>query len=642
MRVCLVSPEETPWGGIGHFRRRQASLLASRHEVTLIHGGGVAPGAAAGDPRVREIVAEPGPALSEVSFACEAHRRSAAVLEAIEGAYASAPPDCIDFCDYQGHGLVTLQARKAGHPLLRETSIWVQICATAELVWLYDGVLGQQDTNLVCDMERTQLRMADRILYWGEAALTLYRNYYEFDLPPAVRIPPPFERPAEPPPATRRNPDGPLRILYVGRLQRFKGSLDLVDACLRLPFDDWELTMIGADTSTAPGGCSVRMAIEATCGEDPRVRIEEAASHEELQRRWSQYDLFVLPSRFEVWGNVMVEAMRAGLPVLATPAEGPVDIVEPGVSGWLADDVGAPALTKALSELGERREELEDVRASGEVFRRFLQLTDPEQIVADYGRLLSDAIGDAGRAAPAPSGEKLVTGIVPYYQASPFVEEAVKSLLSQTHRNLDVLIVNDGSFEPDDSVLDRLAEDPRVTVVTQLNRGESEARNLAAELARGEYLVMLDADNVLEAQFVERALAMCERDPELAYVTCWLRMIDTDGAPQSPGAGYAPLGNGVVRDDAENWDGDALALFPRRVFTEFDHGYDPEVTIQSDWDLYRTLRDDGRFGAVIPELLMRYRVRPQSLLRAHAEEFHRVSWDESRTRRRLRRTLGLR
>jgi glycosyltransferase involved in cell wall biosynthesis len=239
--------------------------------------------------------------------------------------------------------------------------------------------------------------------------------------------------------------------------------------------------------------------------------------------------------------------------------------------------------------------------------------------------------------------QSLVTAIVPYHHASAHVEEAVSSLLTQSHRNLEVLVINDGSFEEEDEVLDRLARDRRVEVVTQLNSGESSARNLGALLARGEYLAMLDADNILEPDFVARALETLRFDPSLAYVTCWLRHIWPDGS-WADGAGYAPLGNRVLSGDSydsyesNNWDGDAIALFPRHLFSELGFRYEPVAGLQADWELYRHLRQDGRFGAVIPAQLARYRIRPDSLSRGYELAIQQRSWGEARARRRKRMT----
>ena len=125
-----------------------------------------------------------------------------------------------------------------------------------------------------------------------------------------------------------------------------------------------------------------------------------------------------------------------------------------------------------------------------------------------------------------------------------------------------------------------LVVDPRVSVITQLNQGESAARNLGTRVARGDFVVMLDADNMLEPEFVARALAIFGREPDLAYVTCWLGFIDTDSKPMN--ARYAPLGNSVLHEDSAKWDGDTIAALPRRLFSELGYGFDSNSVIQCD------------------------------------------------------------
>jgi glycosyltransferase involved in cell wall biosynthesis len=587
-------------------------LLAPHHEVTLIERP------------------EPSVALARMSFAGEDHLRSAAVLEAIEAAYGGGEgPDVIEVCDYRALGLVPLQARAAGHPLLRKTAFAVRTSSTAELLALHDGSSMLPGERRVAELEREQFRLADRLFWPGGDVLDLYRRYYGDELLPLpVKVGRPYPAPVDAPRVEDRGGDGPLRILYAGRLQRLKGVFDLVEAVLGLPGDDWELTLIGADTETATMGQSVRLTIEAMCEGDQRVRLEDVVPHEELQRRFADYDLLVSASNYEVGANVVLEAMQAGLPVLATPVGAQTEMIEHGVSGWLAEDVGVLALRSALARLLADRGEVERVRASGEVFAAFARFTDVAPLLAAYEELGKTNRAQRASAAVATE-EPSVTAVLPYYRAHLYVEETVASILGQSHRNLDVVIVNDGSFEPEDAALDRLAADPRVRVVNQLNRGDLAARNLGLRLARGEYLLMFDTDNVLEPEFVARALAMFRERPELAYVTCWLRFVDPDGV-ELDGGGYAPLGNRVVAGEEENWDGDTSALISRRALDLLRPPFAEHGPMQGDWLLYRRLRALGEYGAVIPERLVRYRVRPQSLLRAHDEQLHKRTWDEGR------------
>jgi glycogen synthase len=615
--------------------QRLARLLASEHEVTVVstfeHGRADSGGEDAGSG-VRQLTADPS-RLPPIAFSCDDHARSAAAMMAIEEAFGDEPPDYLEVPDHRGHGLVPLQARNAGHRSLRGCAIGVRLYGSVEMACVRDGAWPRPENRIVGDLEREVLRLADLVVWPGGDALALYERFFDAELPAPECLRLPFDQPPEPPEPEPRDPGEPLRILYAGRLQRARGPLALADACARL-CGEWRLTMVGADTETAPLGRSVRETIETTCAADPRVTLLDPVPGERLRGLFAEHDLLVVPSQFEVWSGVALEAMGAGLPVLATPVAGLTEIVEDGVSGWHAADTGPAAIGVALERLLADRGEVERVRASGEVFRRFQRLTAPEPILSGYRGLL----GGLRPPAAARGGEEpLVTGIVPYYGEHEWVGEAVGSLLSQTHRNLEVTIVNDGSFEREDVVLAELGGDPRVRVLTQVNQGDQAARNLGLLDADGDYVVMLDADNALEPELVERAVAMLEADPELAYVTCWLRFVGEEAALEAAWTeGYAPLGNGVRSDEAINSDGDTIAVMPRRLFAELGYGYD-RGALMADWALYRVLRDDDRLGAVIPERLARYRVRQDSLSHTLAGGTHARAWDETLSMRRARR-----
>lgn len=588
---------------------RLAQLLAAEHAVKVVSP-------------------EPDDELRRISFASEDHRRSAAALAAIERFYAgTAGPDHLEFCDRGGAALVAQQARRAGHPLLANTRIAVRACGSVELTRLHDGVPADRESAIRDGIEREALRLADILLWPGGEALDLYRRFYaDLALPEPVFVPPP---PPARPSAAPAMAGGPLRLLFLSELSRSAGALDLADACRGLADDGWTLTMLGRDTKTAPLGRSARTTIEAMWPNDARLDIGTASVG---QIEWGAYDLAVVPARFDLGGEAISAAMAAGLPVLATPVGIAPELVEPGVTGWLSDGIGSRALRASLDRLLGERQEVARLRGSAEIGSRVREFHDPDAIRAAYRSLptLSPPTRSAG-------DQPLVTALVPFYRSARFAEEAVSSLLGQSYENLEVLLIDDGSFAAgDQDFLDSIAADPRTTVVTQLNEGVAAARNLGILLARGRYVAPLDADNAFEPEFVARAVAMLEEDPELAYVTSWLRYLDTAGEPLGEARGYAPLGNSVLAGDEENWDGDAISVIRRDLVVEPDQGYDLELVLHEDWDLYRRLRASGRYGAVIPEQLARYRVRPDSSLRTHSEAIHEYGRGEEVARRRLR------
>lgn len=111
-----------------------------------------------------------------------------------------------------------------------------------------------------------------------------------------------------------------------------------------------------------------------------------------------------------------------------------------------------------------------------------------------------------------------VSVIIPVYKVEAFVERAVRSILSQTLSDIEVLCVDDGSPDESGAILDRLAlEDPRVIVIHQSNAGAPAARNRAIEQAKGKYLYFCDADDWAKPEMLADMVTLCEdHDLQLA------------------------------------------------------------------------------------------------------------------------------
>jgi glycosyltransferase involved in cell wall biosynthesis len=207
----------------------------------------------------------------------------------------------------------------------------------------------------------------------------------------------------------------------------------------------------------------------------------------------------------------------------------------------------------------------------------------------------------------------LVSAVVPYYGAARFVRETVRSLVAQSYPRLEVVLVVDGSFEDEDWVVGEIAGRVPVVVVSQMNQGLGAARNFGVLQSRGRYVLPLDADNVVAPEFVARCVEVLERRPEVAYVTSWSRYMEEDGRlREGPDMGYEPLGNQSRLIGEENVAGDAAAVMRRRLF-DAGFRYSEELTSFEDWALYRRLREAGHLGAIIPERLLHYRVRADSM-----------------------------
>lgn len=113
----------------------------------------------------------------------------------------------------------------------------------------------------------------------------------------------------------------------------------------------------------------------------------------------------------------------------------------------------------------------------------------------------------------------MVSVIVPVYNVKPYLRKCLDSVVGQTYRNLEILIVDDGSTDGSGSICDEYtSDDNRVRVIHQINKGLSEARNSGIDIATGEYILFVDGDDWIEPSTVECLLQACVENE--ADVSC--------------------------------------------------------------------------------------------------------------------------
>lgn len=107
-------------------------------------------------------------------------------------------------------------------------------------------------------------------------------------------------------------------------------------------------------------------------------------------------------------------------------------------------------------------------------------------------------------AAPSSSDAPRYSIIVPAYNVSPYIGACLDSLLVEQAFDCEILVVNDGSTDDTQAVVERYADDPRLHIIDKTNGGLSEARNTGIDIARGEYFLFVDGDDWLEPDAIPR------------------------------------------------------------------------------------------------------------------------------------------
>lgn len=118
-----------------------------------------------------------------------------------------------------------------------------------------------------------------------------------------------------------------------------------------------------------------------------------------------------------------------------------------------------------------------------------------------------------------------VSVVIPLYQTEFYIKEALDSVVEQTFTDFEVLVIDDGSRDEGPDIA-RSYSDERITVITQKNRGLSGARNTGIRHAKGEFVALLDADDIWDVRKLEKHVAHFDSDPSIDISFSSSKLID--------------------------------------------------------------------------------------------------------------------
>ena len=126
----------------------------------------------------------------------------------------------------------------------------------------------------------------------------------------------------------------------------------------------------------------------------------------------------------------------------------------------------------------------------------------------------------------------LVSIVLPVYNSDRYLQRCVRSVLAQTHRDLEIIIVNDGSTDDSGAICDNLQrEDPRIIVFHNANSGVSASRNFGMDKVHGDFITFIDSDDYVEPDYIEKILQSVDEDTD--FVLCNFSMINDDTGNKS-------------------------------------------------------------------------------------------------------------
>jgi glycosyltransferase involved in cell wall biosynthesis len=214
---------------------------------------------------------------------------------------------------------------------------------------------------------------------------------------------------------------------------------------------------------------------------------------------------------------------------------------------------------------------------------------------------------------------ELVSVVVPAYNAAATIEATMRSILGQSYKDLEVIVVDDGSRDDTLAILAPIAAtDARVRIVQQPNGGVARARNRGIAEARGDFIAPVDADDLWRFDKIQRQMeVMRAAGPEMGLVYTWFAIIDANDMIMHLEDRTVAEGDVLHALAERNFIGNGSSVLMRRDAVLACGGYDPSLRDRKaqgceDYKLYLQIAENHKIG-LVADYLTGYRQLPQNM-----------------------------
>lgn len=215
----------------------------------------------------------------------------------------------------------------------------------------------------------------------------------------------------------------------------------------------------------------------------------------------------------------------------------------------------------------------------------------------------------------SPSNLPLVSIIIPFYNNPHTINETIESCLDSTYRNIEVIIVNDGSnFHLENIIKPEFIN--CIKIIDKKNGGVSSARNCGVFNSQGEYILFVDADDLIDKSYVVKCVNVFKNDNTINIVTCRSRMFSPNQKEQiwnlqCPNYRDLLIGNHIM-----------ISSMVQRKHFEMIHGFDENLTAFEDWDFWIRISSLNKKIHLIDEYLFKYRVDQENHTSLSNQYYH--------------------
>ncbi len=243
-------------------------------------------------------------------------------------------------------------------------------------------------------------------------------------------------------------------------------------------------------------------------------------AREDMPYIYRNAKMLVFASLFEGFGIPLVEAMRSDCPIVASNVTSIPEIV--GDAALYVDPKNPLDIASKVSQLLDDKSLAKGlVRKGHEVAKQFSYAKSALLIISQLEQLLTTRWhGRENAFLPSSPEQPLVSIITPSYNQGQFIEETIKSVIGQTYKNIEYIIVDGGSRDKSVSIIQKYADlyPNQIQWVSEKDRGQTDAINKGLRRAKGDIVAWLNSDDVYNLEAVEKVVDFFKKNPAVAFV----------------------------------------------------------------------------------------------------------------------------
>lgn len=537
-------------------------------------------------------------------------------------------PDCIESQEYLAISYYVMQFKLLQYPEFSNVPIILTLHSPAFLYLYYnrEGIYSFPN-YWTCEMEKSCIQCADWIIAPSQYIVEEIKKHASINEAKISVIHNPYRSPDS------INPDQKIsrnKIVFFGKLSPQKGVFELFSYMKDLwdkGFPQPLIVIGGADKVYYPE--------MKTMGQIAQNKYSNYIQKGLLQfvgkiipEKKNEYlkdaHVILIPSINDNLPYTSVEAMSMGKVVLASIQGGQREIIEDGANGFLFDheqpenfaeklnyilslndstlkNIGEAAVQKILTEFGYESVYAQKINIIDNACHQIKPLHTfpfirPLNVSVDYDKAYKHG--------------ELLSIVIPYFNMGKYIGDCINSILQSSYKNIEILIINDGSTEQQSiAALKQFEEHQSVKIIHKNNEGLADTRNFGASLAKGRFLAFLDADDKVHKDYYNKAIKILEQYENVFFVGSWVQYFGTSNKiwptwnPEPP---YILLHNSV---------NSSALIYKKEGFLKaglFDKKVDYGI---EDYESVINMLELGHGGIIIPECLFFYRVRKDSMYR---------------------------